>query len=218
MRRVLVVTICAATAALMAAVDARADAMATLVSGPTTGGSSYINVHPSVVGGTGLTKGSGLNFPSTSHSTFTVNGANASSQAAAITANDFVTWGLSFDQPWDLDNFSIRVDRNSSGPPNITVQLAVNGSSTFTSVLTNTITTTGVEYLNVSLAAFDNVTSVSFRAVFWGASSGGGEMDFENSANINGGTFILNATAIPEPATAGLLGLAGLAMLRRRRA
>lgn len=217
MRKVFLITAGAAAAVLLATAEARADAMATLVSGPTTGGSTFINVHPTVVGGAGLTKGAGLNFPSSSNSTFTVNGANAANQANAITAQDFVTWGLSFDQPWDLDDFSIRVDRNSSGPPNITVQLAINGSSTFTSVFTDNFGTAGEENLAISLAAFDNVTSVTFRAVFWGASSGAGETDFENSANIGGGTFILNASAIPEPATAGLLGLAGLAMLRRRR-
>ena len=64
--------------------------------------------------------------------------------------------------------------------------------------------------------SFDNVTSVLFRAVLWNGQSLG-TFDFENTAAIGGASFQLNASAVPEPASAGLLGLAGLALLRRGR-
>jgi hypothetical protein len=210
------ITTFATAGVLILSASARADVMATLISGPNKSDSSYTGVHPNVVGGAGLGNGAGLTYPVGTFTTYTVQGANASSLANAVTNNDYVTWGLSFADAWDLDGFSLRFDRNSSGPPNIEVQISVNGGA-FTPVLTESFGTAGEEHINVPLTAFDNVTSVTFRAYLWGASSGGGQMDFENSANIGNGTFQLFATAVPEPASIGLLGLAGLALLRRRR-
>lgn len=207
-----------AAAALMFTAQANADVMADLVSGPGAGGSSFTNVHPSVIGGAGYTKGTGLNFPTGTFANYTVNGATSTTQAGAVTASDFNTWGLSFNQPWNLDSFSLRYGRSSTGPTALRVQIAINGGAfTDTALLDTTVSDAGEEVLNVDLSSFDNVTSVSFRAVIWNGASTG-TFSFLNSANIGNASFRLNASAVPEPATAGLLGLAGLAMLRRRRA
>ncbi len=212
------ITSFAAAAALMFTAQANADVMGTLVSGPGpgSGNSSWTNVHASVIGGAGYGVAAGLSNPGGTFSVYTVTGAGTTTQAAAITASDFFTWGLSFNQPWNLDNFSMRYGRNSTGPQALRVQISINGGAFVdTTLLDTTVAEAGEEMLNVDLSSFDNVTSVSFRAVLW---NGTGQFSPLNSANINNASFRLNASAVPEPATAGLLGLAGLAMLRRRRA
>lgn len=216
------VPVIAATAGLFVASQASADVMGELVSGPGAGGSTWTDVNPDVDGGAGMTKAAGLGFPGGSHSVFSVNGATSTTQASAITATDFVTWGLSFANPWNLDNFSIRFDRDTIsgqvGPAAIRVQISVNGGGFVdTALLDTTVSDTGEEHLNVDLSSFDNVMDVSFRAVLWNGQASG-IFKFENSANIGGAAFQLNASPVPEPAAAGLLGLAGLALLRRRRA
>jgi hypothetical protein len=215
------IPVVAASAALFVSAQANADVMGELVSGSGAGGSSWQNVHGDVDGGAGLTKAAGLNFPGGTHSVFSVNGATSADQASAITATDFVTWAISFTNPWNLDNFSIRYDRDTIsgqvGPAAIAVQVSINGGG-FVNVHTDTaVSTTGEEHLNVDLSSFDNVMDVTFRAVLWNGQSSG-IFKFENSTNIGNAAFRLNATAVPEPASIGLLGLAGLTMLRRRRA
>jgi hypothetical protein len=216
------IPVVAASAALFVSAQANADVMGELVSGSGSAGtSSWSDVHGDVVGGSGYTKGNGLTYPpGTSYTSYTVSNATATTQAGGLAALDTVTWHLAFANPWNLDSFSIRFDREAisgqAGPAAIAVQLSVNGGS-FVDVLTDTtVSTTGEEHLNVSLAAFDNVTNATFRAILWNGTTSG-QFDFENSANIGGASFQLNASPIPEPASVGLLGLAGLALLRRRR-
>lgn len=216
------VPVIAASAALFVSAQANADVMGELVSGSGgAGNSSWSDTHASVVGGSGYTKGAGLGHPAGTFSTYTVNNATNTTQAGAITTTDTITWGLNFSNPWNLDNFSIRFDRDTIGgnigPAAIRVQIAVNGGAFVdTTLLDTTVSDTGEDHLNVSLSTFDNVTSVLFRAVLWNGQTNG-TFDFENTASIGGASFQLNASAVPEPATAGLLGLAGLALLRRRR-
>ena len=215
----------AAAAAFLFTAQANADVLATLVSGPNgPGGSTYSFTAPIVagvnkaytLGDTGT--GSGLSFPTGTHTTFTVRNVNQATSGAAITAVDYVTWGLTFAEPYNLDDFSIRFDKDANGADDVILQLSVNGGA-YANVLTDTaVNAAGEEHLNVSLATFDNVSSFVMRAVLFNATTQTGIFDFENSANIGNGAFRLNGTPVPEPATAGLLGLAGLAMLRRRRA
>src|SRR5688572_2537502 len=106
------VPIVAASAALFLSAQAKADVMGELVSGSGgAGNSSWTDVHATVVGGSGYTKAAGLNHPAGTFSTYTVNGATNTTQAGAISTNDSITWGLTFANPWNLDNFSIRFDR-----------------------------------------------------------------------------------------------------------
>src|SRR5687767_1601257 len=164
----------AAAAAFLFAGQASADVLGELVSGPNQSGSSWQNTVPIAAGvNKGYTLGdtgtSGLTFPA-SGTTYTVRNVNQTSSAAAITAVDYVTWGLTFAEPYNLDDFSIRIDKDANGADDVQFQIAINGSSTYTNVLLDSaVSVNGEEHLNVSLAAFDNVSSFVMRAVLFNA-------------------------------------------------
>jgi hypothetical protein len=67
-----------------------------------------------------------------------------------------------------------------------------------------------------SISALDNDSSVFFRVAVNGTTSeGGGTIGSAGSFRVD--DFTVNASAVPEPASLALLGLGGLALLRRRR-
>lgn len=206
-------------AALLLSAQANADVMGVLAGTTGAGGNTWTNVHASVSGGSGFTNGAGVGFAGSTPYTVTGFGLAGTTQATALAANDFVTWGLSFNQAWNLDSFDIAYLRGSQGPDDMAIQISINGGP-FTNVHTDTAVATTTElHQNINLQAFDNVTSVSFRMLGWLAgntTTTNGWFQFQNNANIQSGSFRLNATAVPEPAAAGLLGLLALGLLRRR--
>ena len=168
----------------------------------------------------GLTRGSGVTVVSTSASrTWGGNGFDAASTAAAITANDFATCGLSVSNGFKVSLTSIsKFDyrRSNSGPTVGVVQYQV-GASGFVSIATNSYTSTsGASLAAIDLtgiAALQNVgtgTNVTIRIVNHAATASGGNWYIYDLANTTAPDFAISGTVAPlagPPASAPVLTL-----------
>jgi len=138
--------------------------------------------------------------------------------ASAQTAGDYIEWGFTTTVPIDLATLDIRYDRSPTGPTNVDILVAINGGS-FSSVFTDgTVSTSSENNAGIDLSAHTSVTSATFRLAGWGASSGAGTFDVEDTTAFDGSNgLVVSGTFVPEPTTAllGALGLLGI--LRRRR-
>lgn len=183
-------------------------------------------VDPSV-SGDDLSAGSGLavnNF-----STFNFDGYDTDNTSFADAVADDEIWTFGFDVTGavfiDLTTFDIRLDRSGTGPDDFEIQVSVNGD-TPVSVLTFDYgdTTAGVDFLGVDLSALPTLTtgdSVVFTLGAFNSESTAGSFDLETidfggsdprALRIEG-----TITAIPEPASLGLLAVGGLLIAGRRR-
>jgi MYXO-CTERM domain-containing protein len=160
-----------------------------------------------------LSRGAGLNAGS---------GATFNSTGWTDEATDFLEWGWSTSQPFDLTSLDLRYDRSASGPSGVDIQLSVNGGA-FTSVFTDpSVDEAGEDVVNISLTAYTGVTSATFRLFGSGASSGTGTFDIEPLTGVSPAAGIMvsgTALPVPEPSSQALALLAGLGLLfvRRRR-
>jgi hypothetical protein len=167
--------------------------------------------------GSGLAQATGSTFNSNN---FTIGG---SSFASAVTNGDFLTFGFTSTQAYDLTDMDIRYDRSSTGPNNAQLQIAINGGAFVPFFTDNAVSDSGEDNLGISLSSFDNVTSATFRLPAFGASGSTGTFDIETINFGGGGTVGIEVrgtaspSAVPEPASLGLIGLAGTALLGRRR-
>lgn len=183
----------------------------------------------------GLTRGSGVGTTGTG-------AANAwggndfiiatPTEAAAITANEFATVGITASTGFTVsyDNIAAyNIRRSATGPSTGQWQYQL-GSGSFVDIGTDITwggTTTAVgntqPLINLTgISALQNVaagTAVTFRAVTWGATSTGGTWYLNDPVGAAGNDFVINGTvtAVPEPSSALLGGLGLLALLRRRR-
>lgn len=175
-----------------------------------------------VVNGTGLTRGSGVGvISSPAARAWGGDGWNSASQAAAITAGDFVTFTLTADptkvlrfdsvDPWDYR-------RTANGPPNGALQYSTDGVN-FTDV-TNSISYTATSTAGgtlpvINLGLMSDVasgTTVTFRIVNWGAALSTGPwylFDVGNDAGTDDFSIrgqVGTVSAIPGSGT-GILGI-----------
>lgn len=213
-----------AASCVFLAAQASAATLFGIVSGPTVSASSAVLVDSAVTvassGGSVYQRGSGL--AAASGSTFNTQGYGTTSEAAAITAGDFITWSFTSSTGHDLTSANIRYDRSGTGPAALSIQFSTDGTN-FSTVLTDTaVSDAGENVLNIDLSTFDNVTSGTFRVVGWNASSAAGTFDFENdplvgSAASSSVSFLLTGEPVPEPTTMAILAAAGLMAARRRK-
>jgi hypothetical protein len=158
-----------------------------------------------------LSRGAGLNAGS---------GATFNSTGWTDEATDYLEWGWSASQPFDLTGLDLRYDRSASGPSGVDIQLSVNGGA-FASIFTDpSVDEAGEDVLNVSLAAYTGVTSATFRLFGSGASSGTGTFDIEPLTGVSPAAGIMvsgTAIPVPEPSSQLLALLAGLGLVIVRR-
>ena len=178
--------------------------------------------------GIGYSRGSGIDAVAGggtfNSDNFTLNG----TESQAVTNNDFLEWSFTSGvNSYDLKTFDLRYDRSPTGPTNLRIDFQSNGGA-FATVFTDVaVNVNGEDNAGISLSVIA-VTSGKFRLYGWGATDVAGTFDFENAAAIgtNGAnpvSFELNGTitAVPEPTSLVLLGIAGctglVAAYRRRR-
>ncbi len=141
---------------------------------------------------------------------------------AAFAAEDFLTFGFSSENAYDLTSIDIRYDRSATGPTSAQL-LYFSGPNTVNSLLFDTDVSVNGEDTTIDLSFLKNVTSFSLALVAWGATSDRGTFDIENANAFGGNGIRINGVlspiaAVPLPAGLPLL-LGGLALLggfRRR--
>ncbi len=182
------------------------------------------SVTPAVVGsnvsGVDLTRGGGVS--ATGGGTYNSRGWHDSTdQASAKSNGDYLEFGISVDTGFLLSNLSAGFfgDRSASGPSSIEVFYSTDGFATESSVLA--ATDVGINgSIRDTTAVGDALTgTVLFRIYGYGATSSSGTFDLEKTKYD--GTYGLaingDVVAVPEPSSAALLGLGGLALILRRR-
>ena len=158
----------------------------------------------------GLTRGSGVGTSGTAASggAWGGNGFDSASAAAAVTANDFVTCGVTASAGIKVSFSSIsRFDyrRSGSGPPSGVMQYQI-GSGAFVSFATNSYSSTSSS--GASLAAIDLTgiaalqtigpgTNVTFRIVNFGASAATGTWYIYNVVSGTAPDFSISGTVAP---------------------
>lgn len=196
---------------------ARGGLILQVISGPDANSSSA-GITAVGVGLIGFSRGPGIATESPSatfnSTSFTLNG----TEIDAVLNGDYIEWSFTSTSSYNLDDFDLRYDRSPSGPSSLRVDFNANNSG-FTTVLRDAaISDAGENAIGISMSSFDGITSGTFRLYAWGATNTTGTFDFENASAIgvnqlsNPVSFELNATltAVPEPSSMLLLGLAGV--------
>ncbi len=191
-------------------------------------GSSAIGVDPVVtvatVSANVYQRGAGLTAVNTTNA-YTNNNWMTTSLAAAITANDFITWSFSSSMPLNLTEARFASQRSNTGPANIALQFMETGASSFTTVATSSSVPTSASVFTVDMSAFTNVSGGTFRFVGWGATETAGTLRLSDNAGVavlgvsapKNVSFVLEGEPVPEPATMTILAAAGLLAARRRK-
>ncbi|MGE0378885.1 MAG: PEP-CTERM sorting domain-containing protein, partial [Planctomycetaceae bacterium] len=160
------------------------------------------------VTGSNLTGASGLIFAGNG---FEWSGWETNSLANAITANEYLEWGFTSTQTYDLSDLDIRYDALGNGPENLAIQASINGGGFQTIYTDDAVATGGFDAANIDLSSFASVTSAVFRLFAWNANNANGRLNVENSTSFGNAAIVVNGVAIPEPASLVMMGLAGCA-------
>ena len=154
-----------------------------------------------------LTRGAGITTLNTAAArTWGGNGVDAASAAAAITANDFATFGVTANAGFTVSFTSISTldyKKSNTGAPSGVLQYQV-GSGGYTDVTNLTFpSTTGASLgpINLSaISALQNVppgTNVTFRLVLFGATSSGGNWYLFDFAVSSAPDLAITGTVAP---------------------
>lgn len=206
------------SAALAVAVAAPASA-ATLVSyvSSNTPGSLAPTFEAAGVTGLDLSRGSGIE-QNVSGATFNSKGWTEADLSAAIVGDDFLRFGFSSANTYDMTSLDIRYDRSGTGPMQIEL-FASAGGSLYSSIFSDPDVGVNGEVNTIDLSSFAGVTGLSFLLFGWGAGNFG-TFDIENAASFGGNGIRINGTqvaAVPLPAGLPLLAVAlGMIGLVRR--
>ncbi len=156
----------------------------------------------------GLTRGSGVTTtPTAATRAWGGNGFTSSSSAAAVTANDFATFTVTPNPGYTVSFTSVsKFDyrRSATGPPNGVLQYQI-GSGAFADAATMTYATgnSGNSLAAINLAGIGVLqsvapgTTVTFRIVNYGASSGTGTWYLYDVATSTAADFAVSGTVSP---------------------
>jgi hypothetical protein len=173
----------------------------------------------------GLTRGAGVTTtPTAASRAWGGNGFNATSETAALTAGDVITWGVSAAPGYRLSLGAVgRFDyrRSSSGPAQGTLQYQVGaaGFVTVTNLSYSATASSGASLGPIDLSGIsvlqdlDASRTVTFRVINWGASSAGGNWYVFDVANSSALDLTVLGRVTPElglPATPPELALVHL--------
>ena len=213
--------VCSILALALSSVSASAVTLATWGSEGSTTSLAGTGVAPGV-SADDLFAGPGLDVRNNATFNFDDWDVGSIASADALAADDFWTWGFESTVAYDLTDFSIRLDRSSTGPDDFLIELAINGSTDFMSVLDFDFQDNdgAVNFLNVDLTSFDAVTNADFRLTAFNSESSAGTFDLELLPSSSNGieiTGTVSAVPLPAPALLLLSGLFGLGALRFRR-
>jgi hypothetical protein len=180
---------------------------------------------PSVTAST-LTFGAGVTAASNGNrfggsNWFDTGDTNPTTLAESVAGNDYIQFTITptAGSTYDVTNLQFIWDRSSTGPSGVTLRSSIDGYASDLATATGLVsTTTAYTTLNISgLTALS--TATTFRLYGYGASAATGTGGFDTNsgtqtqANVGVNSNFAN---LPEPASLAVLGLGGLAVLRRR--
>ncbi len=170
--------------------------------------------------GPGLTDATGL--------TFNFGGWNGATDfASAVSAGNVFTWGFDVTDNVliNLTTLDMLIDRSGSGPPNFSVQAAINGAPGVIVYSKSALSENGETLLGNDISALLPTLiqgdSIVFTLGAWGATSASGTLDFEPYSGSVGlavnGDIAPGPAPVPEPAGVLLFALGIAAILAGRR-
>ena len=174
-------------------------------------------------GVTGLDLNRGTGLSQASGGTYNSRGWTESNIANALLDEDYLEFGFSSSDAYDLTSLDIRYDRSNTGPSNIELLASTDGFL-FGSIFSDSAISASGELNSIDLSSFTNITNLTFRLVGWGATTSVGTFDIENAGSLGGEGIQINGelaviAAVPLPAGLPLMlgGLGMLGLARRAR-
>jgi hypothetical protein len=165
-----------------------------------------------------VTRGLGLTATGNTNG-FAASSMSAATLGAAITSNDYFSWTVAGEvgSTFSITGLVFYTTRSATGPTNMTLRSSADAfvADLFTATafgtgnLTNNVNTSGV-------GALQNISSVEFRLYGYTASSSAGTLRLEEDSTPIGNDLSVFGTAIPEPSTLALCGVALLGLASRR--
>lgn len=148
------------------------------------------------------------------------------SKSDALDLDRFLLWSITSTQPVTLSRLMLGYSRSQTGPKSIALDVAVNGTDSFTEILNTTLEDHNTVYSSrIDLGHLGAVTSAQFRLSGWDATHVNGRFRLEDIAGFEDHAIVLTGASvatIPLPPALPLLGagvllLAGLRLGTRRR-